>query len=183
MMGPDLSCPQYSPTAEVQEERLRRDLLCTRICSAVSTTHHKYSGIKRSLHKISTDPLYETILRSVYLQLQEFRFVLPNLEGIRAVGWSQDMDIHTILFDTEHTKVNSDLWWHRAQMEAYKTSEFFDKYPTSVRVVHGLVKETIEFKPDKEYIEYALNVPEYTGIRGGEHCQTCTKSCKLLILS
>jgi hypothetical protein len=104
--------------------------------------------------------------------------VLPNVNEIPAIGYTREMLMHTILFDTENDKVALDSWWHQAQMYGEKTKEFIGEYPESILIIFGLVGCTISIKPSPDYIKYFNSLPEYEGIRGGSYCQTCTKTCK-----
>jgi len=116
------------------------------------------------------------------MQLNDFEMVLPNVNDIPAIGYTKEMILHTILFDTTSPYTDSSVWWNEAQKYAEKTKETLGEYPNSVLIVHGLVRNTIKIKPSPIYIKYLTQLPEYQGIRGGSYCQTCTKTCKPTIL-
>jgi len=178
-------CPQYSPSVSKQEESIRHKILCARICTCLSGHRsRRYAVLVGSLSSIAggDSEIYRLLLKNIYSQLIHFEMVLPNVEEIPGLGYSKEMTAHTILFDTESNIPIIDTWWHEAQMKAEKTREFLGAYPESILIVHGLVKKTLEIKPDKEYIKYYNSLPKYEGIRGGTYCQTCRKGCKPKLL-
>jgi len=98
-------CPQYVPSVEEQEERIRRNILCARICTCISGRQQiRYVNLVNSLSSISggNTEVYRLLLKNIYMQLSHFNMVLPGIDDIPAIGYTKEMTMHTILFDTEN---------------------------------------------------------------------------------